>query len=240
MDNIKKNQMDLIHILTSLYEIAITRGLIELEKYGYLTGNYSYLSNALEMITKGTDPEIVWKHLSDLVESENDIDTKLLKKIVQIALSMIQSGSGSPFILRLRLFMLVDPDIENLYFEKHLKLERRKNEFFSTSILFKIDPELVNKIETIFLYKIIGGNPADLGVIDYRTIAISLLGCSRAMQIKVFEYFPFIEAEIFLDYYNPDKITEADVIKAMNEIEEHDRKEQISRRKAAEWQRKNL
>ncbi|HPS56462.1 MAG TPA: hypothetical protein PK514_00005 [Spirochaetota bacterium] len=239
MDNRIRQQVELVHIIVSLFEVVDRSGyLFELEKYLYLADNYQYLAEAINMVTKGTDPEEVAKYLKDLVDSEQDPDVKRLKKMVEQAVPQIQIGIGTAYSIKYRLFALVSPEVEHHYTMKLLEFERRKNLFYSESVLFNSEPELVSVVETIFLFGKIAGHPVGMTAIEYRTIALALLGCSRAMQVKIFEYFPLIEAEKFLDFYSPGKINETDVINAMHEIEEWERKQEVLRKKIIEWQLK--
>lgn len=238
MENSKNHQLEIIHILVCFCELAKAGGIFEIESHLHLADGFDYLAEAAGMMTEGTDPGILRGHLTGLVESENDPDTKLLKKIVATAVPMIQSGTGTPVSVRLKLLALADPDTERLYFEKRLVFERRKNKFYDSSLLLKTGPDLVNPVEKIFLYMIISGNPFDIAVIGYHITALALLGCSRPVQIKIFEQFPYIEAENFLDFYSPEKIKETDVIEAMRKVEEWGRRQMILKEKIAIWQNK--
>ncbi len=232
-----EQQVELIHIIVSLFEVADRRGLFELEKYLYSAADYNYLVDALKMVLNGTDPQTVSGHLINLSKSEGDPDTCILKKMVELSVPLIQAGAVTPFSIKFRLFTLVSPEVEHYYTLKHLEFEQRKNRFYAESKLFSVDPELQTIVENIFLLKKITGYPVDFSTLEYRTIALALLGCSRAIQVIIFEYFPFIEAEKFIDYHDNNTISETDVINAMREIEKWEEEQKISREKIIEWQR---
>lgn len=238
IDNRITQQADLVDIIISLFEVIERRGLFELEKYLYIASKFDYLVKVLEMVSSGTDPQDVLKYLTELVDSENDPDIKLLKKMIEQSVPQIQIGAGTAFSIKYRLFALTPPEVEHYYTMKCLEFEKKKARFYQDSILFNLNPELVSTIETIFFFRKIAGFPVDFSPVEYNTIAIALLGCSRSMQVKIFEYFPDIEAERFLNFYKPEKISETDVINAMHEIEEWEKKQKVLRQKIVEWQHK--
>lgn len=238
MDNRIAQQAELVNIIVSIFEVVERRGLFELEKYLYIALNFDYLVKALEMVINDSDPQDVHKYLTVLVDSENDPDVRLLKKMVEQSVPQIQIGAGTAFSIKYRLFALVAPEVEHYYTMKCLEFEIKKSRFYQDSILFNLNPEFVSTIETIFLFKKITGFPVDFSPIEYDTIAIALLGCSRSIQVKIFECFPTIEAERFMNFYKPEKISETDVIKAMYQIEEWEQQQKVLRQKIIEWQRK--
>ncbi len=216
-------QFQLIDAILSIAGIAEQRGLLETENYLHLARSSVFFDNAMRMAISGEDPEVIGRHISDSINSEKDPAQRLLKRIVGAAIPLIISGS-TLIALRLTLLTIV-PDAERYYADRLFKIEKRKIAFYSYPVALDADPQLRSRTEDFFITRITGSRPLDMPGVSYRDIAVALLGCSLPVRIKVFEFFPSIEVEGFLDFYTGENVTAENVNESMLGIIEWDRKD---------------
>lgn len=222
----EQQPFQLIDSILAIAEIAEQRGLLETENYLHTARAFVFFDNAMRMAVSGEDPEFIKKHLADSVIAETDPAQKLLKGIVSTAIPLIISGNASLLALRLRLLKIV-PDAERPYNDKLFALEKSKIAFYNSSVTVEIDPQTVSRIEDFFIRRITGGHPLDMSGITYNTIATSLLGCSLAVRIKIFDLFPSIEAEQFIGSYSPGRFTAEEILKSINDIADWERNDTL-------------